>query len=73
VGHAKLGGGGALKGGYRLAKNELLRLKDAGQGIEEFLVNGAVLTLQVQHWDTGADEGWADEAGAERVCAASCT
>ena len=51
MGHAKLGGGGTLKCGYRLPENKLLRLEDAVEGFEELLVNGAVLTLQVQHWD----------------------
>jgi hypothetical protein len=33
VGHTQLGSRSTLKGSYRLAKDELLRLKDVGDGI----------------------------------------
>jgi hypothetical protein len=46
-----LSGGGALKGGYRLAKDELLRLKDMVEGVEQLAVEGRVLALEVQHWN----------------------
>ena len=49
VGHAQLLLGGALKGGYRLAKDELLRLKHVGDRIQQFLVERTVLALEVQH------------------------
>jgi hypothetical protein len=51
VGNAELCGRGALKGCYRLAKDKLLRLKHMIEGLEQFLVKGLVLPLQVQHWN----------------------
>jgi hypothetical protein len=51
MGQAQLTGRGALKFGYRLAENELLRLKHAVQGFEELVVNGVILTLEIQHGD----------------------
>ena len=51
VGHAQLPGSGALKGGYLLAKDELLSLKDSPDRIQQFLVERAVLALEVQHGD----------------------
>jgi hypothetical protein len=50
MGNPKLGGGGALERSNWLAKNELLRLKYMFQGREQFLVQRAVLALEVQHW-----------------------
>ncbi len=47
--HAQLPGRGPLKGGYRLAKDELLRLKHLGNRIQEFLMERDVLALEVQH------------------------
>jgi hypothetical protein len=44
-------GGGALKGGYRLAQDELLLLKDSFERIHQLPVKRAVLALQVQHGD----------------------
>jgi hypothetical protein len=40
---------GLLKNGYRLTKDKLLRLKHMPKSIEQFLVEWAVLTLQVKH------------------------
>jgi hypothetical protein len=40
---------GLLKGGYRLAKNELLRLKYMANGLQQFLMERLVLALKVQH------------------------
>ena len=49
MGHAELSGGLALKGGYRLAENELLRLEHVAEGVEQLLAEGLVLALEVQH------------------------
>ena len=49
VGHAQLAGSGLLKGGNLLAKNELLRLKHMAHRLQQFLVQGLVLALQVEH------------------------
>jgi len=49
VGYAEMFGGGALKLGYRLAKNKLLRLEYLVEGFEQLLVDGGVLTLEVEH------------------------
>jgi len=49
--HAELGGGRLFKRGYRLPKDKLLRLKNIVEGFEQFLVQRAVLPLQVQHWN----------------------
>jgi hypothetical protein len=48
--YAQLGGSLALEFGNRLAEDKLLRLKDMLQGLEQFLVQGVVLALQVKHW-----------------------
>jgi hypothetical protein len=50
VGHAQLRGCGLFKCGYRLAKNELLRLKHSRNRIQQFTMQRAVLALEVQHW-----------------------
>ena len=49
VGHAQLRGCGLLECGYRLAKDELLRLKHMVHRIQQFPVERAVLALEVQH------------------------
>ena len=49
MGYSELRGGGALKGGYRLAKDKLLRLKHMVERLEQFLVQRLVLALEVQH------------------------
>ena len=49
VGHAQLPGRGLLKGGDRLAENELLRLKHMAERLQQFLLERLVLALQVEH------------------------
>ncbi len=49
MGHTQLFCRSLFKGSYRLAKDELLRLKHMSDGIQQFLVERAVLALEVQH------------------------
>ena len=49
--HAQLRRRGALKSGHLAAKHELLRLQHLLEGSQQFLMQGLVLALQVQHRD----------------------
>ena len=49
VGYAELFGGRFFEDGHRLAENELLGVQHATDGFKEFLLQWAVLALQVQH------------------------
>jgi len=51
MGHAELPGGGLLECGYRLAKDKLLRLKYVAHRLQKFVVERAILALEVQHGD----------------------
>ncbi len=51
MGHAQMGGCLALKFGYRLTKDKLLRLEYMPEGIQQLLVERLVLALEVQHGD----------------------
>ena len=51
VGHTQLDGSGFFKGGNGLAQNELLRLQHMPDRPHQFIVELAVLALEVQHWD----------------------
>ena len=82
MGHTKLGGGGTFKRAYRLAKDELLRLKYMIEGLEQLLVDGAYWRLRSNIGTgigTGAGagfcsgRGWSEADGAAEVGAVSCT
>jgi len=49
VGHAQLDGSGFFKGGNGLAQNELMGLQDMPDRPHQFIVEQAVLALEVQH------------------------
>ena len=72
VGHAQLRSGGLFKGGYRLAKNELLRLKHMPDRVQQFLVERAVLALEVQHGHGLGRCGWRFEADSARLSQHPC-
>ena len=59
VGHAQLDSGGFFKGGYRIAENELLRLKHLPDRVQQLLVERAVLAFEVQHGHRLGGCGWA--------------
>ena len=56
MGHAELRRCGSLKPGDRIPQDELPGIEHPGQGFEEFLPQGLVLPLQIQHGD-GLDRG----------------
>ena len=51
MGHAQLPRCGPLKSGYLLAKDKLLRLKYVAHRLQKFVVERAILALEVQHGD----------------------
>ncbi len=72
MGHAQLPGRGALKGGYRLAENKLLRLKHRLDRVQQFLVERRYWRLR-SSMGTGWTAGAASRTGAPEVTAASFT
>ena len=48
---SQLAGGSLLKCGNLLAKDKLLRLKHMAYRLQQLLMEGLVLTLEVEHWD----------------------
>jgi hypothetical protein len=74
VGHAQLRSGGTLKGGYRLAQNELLLLKDGIERSQQLMVEGLVLALEVEHGDRlGGSGGRRRRGGAWHVAILAIT
>ena len=66
---AQLLGCFALKSCYRLAKNELLRLKHTAHSFQQFLVDRFVLPFQVEHRYGHRLSGWTRIWGSyRRVC-----
>ena len=51
MGHAQLLRGGFFERYHFAAKNELLGYENAAQRIQQFIMEGGVLSFQVQHRD----------------------
>ena len=47
--NAELVGGSVFESGYRLTEDKLLRLQHMPEGLKQLMVQGLVLTLQVEH------------------------
>ena len=58
MGHAQLLRSGIFERGHFAAKDELLRFEHPAERIQQLLMDGSILALQVQHRDGRARRRW---------------